>query len=151
MELSDFPGKIPVTRKIFFNFLSVASPYVAPKPTDQSFSNSIPRFPLQISLIFFIFYFRPTLKIKGSSYKEQETYWVTNMPNCFCCYFIKSPGETAKKVLLSVIWNLPLIEISLSQIRNRTVNARKYVRCVRTFYFTYITFTPLQMGQNFHK
>ena len=32
-------------------------------------------------------------------------------------YVIKSAGETAKKVLLSVIWNLMLIETHLSQIR----------------------------------
>ena len=36
---------------------------------------------------------------------------------CVFCYVIKSAGETAKKVLLSVIWNLMLIEIHLSQIR----------------------------------
>ena len=39
------------------------------------------------------------------------------MINCFCCYVIKSGRNTAKKVLLSVIWNLMLIEIHLSQIR----------------------------------
>ena len=37
--LSAFPGKIVLTRKIFFNFLS--APNVTPKPTDQSCSNSI--------------------------------------------------------------------------------------------------------------
>ena len=37
--------------------------------------------------------------------------------NRFCCYVIKSAGETAKKVSLSIIWNLTLIEIHLSQIR----------------------------------
>ena len=40
MTLSAFPGKIPETRKIVFNFLSVASPNVGPKPNDQSRSNS---------------------------------------------------------------------------------------------------------------
>ena len=39
------------------------------------------------------------------------------MINCLCCYVIKSAGETAKKVLLSVIWNLLLIEVYISQIR----------------------------------
>ena len=39
------------------------------------------------------------------------------MINCFCCYVIKSAGQIAKKVLLSVISNLLLIEINLSQIR----------------------------------
>ena len=54
------------------------------------------------------------------------------MINCFCCYVIKSSGETTTKVLLSVIWNPLLIEINLSlKLGYRTVNARKYVRCVR--------------------
>ena len=35
----------------------------------------------------------------------------------FLLLVIKSAGETAKKVLLSVIWNLMLREIHLSQIR----------------------------------
>ena len=39
------------------------------------------------------------------------------MINCFCCYVIKSAGETAKEVLLSIIWNLMLIELYLSKIR----------------------------------
>ena len=51
MTLSAFPEKIPETRKLVFNFCS--SPNVAPKPTDQSRSNSIPRDPLQISLAYF--------------------------------------------------------------------------------------------------
>ena len=42
-----FSRKIPETRKIAFNFLS--APNVAPKPTDQSHSNSISRAPLQLS------------------------------------------------------------------------------------------------------
>ena len=50
----------------------------------------------------------------------------------FCCYVIKSAGEIAKQVLLSIISNLLLIKINLSQIR--TVNARKYVLCARTFH-----------------
>ena len=39
MALSAFPGKILLTRKIFFNFLY--APIVAPKPTDQSCSSFI--------------------------------------------------------------------------------------------------------------
>ena len=66
----------------------------------------------------------------------------------FFCYVIKSAGETVRKVLLSVIWNLLLIEISLSQIRNRTVNARKYVRCARTFYFYWLLLETLQLLGN---
>ena len=54
MILSAFAGKIPVTRKIIYNFLSVAN--VAPKPTGQSRSNSVSKVPLQISLAhFFVF------------------------------------------------------------------------------------------------
>ena len=34
----------------------------------------------------------------------------------FCCYVIKSAEEAANRVLLSVIWNLMLIEIHLFQI-----------------------------------
>ena len=84
------------------------------------------------------FLFRPTIKIKGSSLKKQanelgdkhgilQTY-------CFCCYVIKSAGEAANKVLLSVVWNPLPIEINLSQIRALDINARKYVRCARNFY-----------------
>ena len=47
MTLSVFPEDIPETIKILFNFLS---PYVAPKPTDQSPSHSISRIPLQLGL-----------------------------------------------------------------------------------------------------
>ena len=54
--LSAFPGKIPETRKIAFNFLYVASSNVAPKLNDQSRSNYISRVPLQISLaVLFVF------------------------------------------------------------------------------------------------
>ena len=38
------------------------------------------------------------------------------MVNSFFCYVIKSAGETAKKVFLSVIWNLMFIEIHLYEI-----------------------------------
>ena len=63
MALSAFPGKIHVTRKIFFNFL--IAPNVVPKPTDQPCSNSIFRVLLQLSPAS-PFYFRPSLNIKGS-------------------------------------------------------------------------------------
>ena len=103
MALSAFPGKILVNR-IFFIFYP--SPNVAPKPTDQSCSNSIFRVVLQLFPAS-PFHFSPTLNIKGSSHKKQETErktWnFTNMINCFCCYVIKLAGEIAKKVLLSVI------------------------------------------------
>ena len=69
MTLSAFSEKIPETRKIVFNFLS--SPNLAPKPNDQSRSNSISRVPLQISLAP-SFRFRSTLKIKGSSHEKKK-------------------------------------------------------------------------------
>ena len=120
MALSAFPGKILVNRKIFFYFLSVS--------TEQSCSNSIFRVVLQLSPVS-PFHFRLTLNIKGTLMlrvvhirNKKQTEWQTwnfthKFNNCFCCYVIKSAGETAKKVLLSVIWNLLLIEINLSQIR----------------------------------
>ena len=125
MALSAFPGKLLLARKLFFNF--VCAPNVAPEPTDQYCSNSIFTVILQLSAAS-PFHFRPTLNIKGTLMlrvvhirNEKRTEWqtgnFTNMINCFCCYVIKSAGETAKKVLLSVIWNLLLIEINLSQIR----------------------------------
>ena len=47
------------------------------------------------------------------------------MINCFCCYVIKSAGEIAKKVLLSVNWNTLLIEINFSQIRTLDIKREK--------------------------
>ena len=63
MTLSAFPGKILLTRKIFFNFLS--APNVASKPNDQSSSNSIFRVLLQLSPAS-PFHIRPTVNIKGT-------------------------------------------------------------------------------------
>ena len=63
MALLAFPGKILLTRKIFFNLLS--APNVGPKPTDQSCSNSIFRVLLQLSPVN-PFHFGPSLNIKGT-------------------------------------------------------------------------------------
>ena len=138
MTLSTFPGNILETRKIVFNFL--LSRNVAPKPTDQSWWNSILRVPLQICPA--RFFFDLPLKLRLVYLRHKQTNSVTNkefykyVQYCFCCYVIKSAGETAKKVLLSAIWNLLLIEISLSlKLGYQTVNARKYVWCAHTFYF----------------
>ena len=68
MTLSAIPSKIHETKKIVFNFLSIA--HVAIKPTDQSCSNSISRVTLQISTAH-VSNFRPTLKIKGGLHKKQ--------------------------------------------------------------------------------
>ena len=112
MTVSDFLGKIVVPIKIFY-FLSVASPNVALIPTDQCCSNSIFKVLLQLSPTR-PFHFGPTLNIKSSLMlrvvhsKNQETTWVKNIEfykrNCFCCYVIKLAGETAKKALLSLIY-----------------------------------------------
>ena len=121
MALSAFPGKILLTRKIFFNFIT--APNVATKSTDQSCSNSIFSVLLQLPPAN-PFHFRPSLNIKGTLMldlrvihirkKERidwQTWNFTNMINCFCRYVIKSAGEIAEKVLLSIIWNLLLIEM----------------------------------------
>ena len=60
MTLSAFPGKILETRQIVFNFLPVASPNVAPKPTGQSRSTFDTQSPLaNISSLFFSFSIYP--------------------------------------------------------------------------------------------
>ena len=50
VTLSPFPEKIPEPEKKNYYFSVGESPNVAPKPTDQSRSNSISRLHLQISL-----------------------------------------------------------------------------------------------------
>ena len=53
--------------------------------------------------------YRPTLKIKGRLHKKQANELrdkhgiLHHIQYCFCCYVIKSAGEAANKVLLSVI------------------------------------------------
>ena len=69
MALSAFPGKILVTKKTFLIFYPSSN--IAPKPTDQSCSNSIFRVLLQLSSAS-PFHFLPSLNIKGSSRKKQE-------------------------------------------------------------------------------
>ena len=54
----------------------------------------------------------------------------------FYCYVIKSAGEVANKVLLSVVWNPLLIEINLSQIwilstkREKVFAVCQYLLCL---------------------
>ena len=114
-----FPGKILVTRQIFFIFYP--SPNVAPKPTDQSCSNSILSVHLEIYPARFFFFDLP-LKLRVIYLRNKQTNSVTNMEfykyvqYCFCCYVIKSAIETDNKVFLSVIWNPLLLEINLSRI-----------------------------------
>ena len=88
------------------------SPNVAPKPTDQSSSNSIFGALLQLTPAL-PFHFQHIPKIKGSSHKKQE-----NEPSnigilqTWSIVFVSmlriiSAGETAKRVLLSVyfLWH----------------------------------------------
>ena len=66
------------------------------------------------------FSFLPMLRVFHIRNKKRTEWQIcnfTNVINCFCCYVIKSAGGIAKKVLLSVIWNILLIEMNLSQIR----------------------------------
>ena len=100
-----FPKKsLKLKKKLFL--ICYPSPNVATKPTDQSCSNSIFRVPLQISPASFIFYFRPTLKIKVTLHKKQanqlsDKHWILQTWSIvFCCSVIKLAGETAKKALL---------------------------------------------------
>ena len=65
----EFPETKKKKRKKLLIFY--LSPNVATKPTDQCSSNSIFRVPLKTSPACFIFYYRPTLKIKGSLHKKQ--------------------------------------------------------------------------------
>ena len=60
------------------------------------------------------------------------------MINCFCCYVIKLAGETAKKVLSSIIWNPLLIEINLSQIRSLHIKHKKVFAVWPYLYFLMI-------------
>ena len=108
------------------------------------------------------FHFRPTLNIKGTLMfrvvhikNKKPTEWrawnFTNMINCFCCYVIKSPGEIAKKVLLSIIWNLMFIEINLSQIRISD-SKREKVCAVCPYLLLYCAFYTVKIEriQNFN-
>ena len=95
-----------------------------PKPTDQSRSHSISRVLLQISPDRFIF--RPPLKVKGTSHKKQ----VNELSDKHGIL------QTCSIVSVAMLLNQQErpSEISL-KLGYRTVNARKYVRCARTFYF----------------
>ena len=124
MAISSFPGKIPVTRKIFFNFL-YPSPNVAPKANDQSSSISIFRA--------LPFHFRPTLNIKGSlmlrevhirKKKRSNKHGILQTWSIVSVAMLPAV-ETAVKVLLSVVINPLLIEINFSQIRTLDIKREK--------------------------
>ena len=125
-----YSWKILQTKKKYF-LIFYPSPSLATKPTDFSCSNSILRVPLQISPARFFFFFDLPLKLRVVYLSNKQTNSVTNIEfykhvqYFFCCYVIKSAGGTAKKVLLSVIWNPLLIEINLSQIRTLDTKREK--------------------------
>ena len=76
-------------------------------------------------------FFDLPLKLRVVYLKNKQTNSVTNMEfyqhaqYCFCCYVIKSAGEAANNVLLSVVWNPLLIEINLSQIMTLDIKREK--------------------------
>ena len=86
--------------------------------------------PLQIFPARFFFFDLP-LKLRVVYLRHKQTNSVTNMEfykhvqYCMCCSVIKSAGEAANKVLLSVVWNPLLIEINLSQIRALGIKREK--------------------------
>ena len=121
MTLSAFSGKILKTRIIVL-LIFYLSPNVAPEVNDQSCSNSIFRVILSLSPAR-PFHFRRTLNIKDTlmlrvvhirNKKRSNKHGILQTWSIVSVAVIKSAGETAKKVLLSVIWNLMLIEINLS-------------------------------------
>ena len=66
---------------------------------------------------------------------------------CFCYYVIKSAGEAANEVLLSVVWNPLLVEINLSQIRTFDIKREK-VRAVCPYLLLKFIFPhSIDMGQ----
>ena len=77
------------------------------------------------------------LYAKKQANELSDTWQFTNMINCFCCYIIISAGETVKKVLLSVIWNLLLIETNLSQIRTLSIKREKVYAVCPYFLFNF--------------
>ena len=119
MALSAFPEKILVTGKSIFLF----SIYRLTKRLNK-LTNLVQirlRAILQLSPAR-PFHFRPTLKIKAvhainKKRTEWQTWNFTNMISCYCCYVFKSEREIVKEVLLSVIWNLLLIQINRFGIR----------------------------------
>ena len=113
-----YSRKILETKKNYF-FIFYPSPSVAIKPINLLQIRYLESPCKYFHPVFFLF--RSILKIKGSLLKKhcKRTEWQTWNFNkyvkyCFCCYVIKPAGEA---VLLSVVWNLLLIEINLSQIR----------------------------------
>ena len=88
------------------------------------------------------FFFDLPLKLRVVYLRNKPTNSLTNMEfykhvqYCFCCYVIKSAGEAANKVLLSVVWNPLLIEINLFQIR--TLNIKRERVCAVCPYLLFI-------------
>ena len=82
MTLSAFPGKIPETGKIYFNFLS--SPNAGPKRTHQSRSKSISRVLSHISRAgFLVFPLTLKLRVVHIRKKIKKNYFLKNGSNDF--------------------------------------------------------------------
>ena len=103
MTLSAFPRKILVATKNFLIF----------QPSPNVVLIQLINLVQIVYVRIFSNYlnFRPTLKIEDSSHEKLETNWVTNME------FYKHDQLFLLLVVLSVIWNLLLIEINLFEIR----------------------------------
>ena len=93
---------------------------------------------MQISPARFFFLFRPTIKIKGSLFKKQANELSDKHVQCCFCYVIKSAGEAANKVLLTVIGNSLRIKINLSQIMTLSIKREKV--CAVCPYLLFIYF-----------
>ena len=65
---------------------------------------------------------------------EWKTWNFTNVINCFCCYVIKLAGETQKSIVISHLKSTAYRNKISFKLWYWAVNARKYVRCARTFY-----------------
>ena len=86
---------------------------------------------MQIFPARFFFFLDLPIKLRVVYLRNKQTNSVTNIEfykhvqYCFCCFVIKSAGEAANKVLLSVVWNPLLIEINLPQIRALDIKREK--------------------------
>ena len=118
---------------------------VAPKPTDQSCSSSIFRLHLQLSPTH-PFHFRPTLNIKDAwtlrvvhmiNKKQSDKHGILQTWLIFFFFAMllnqqKRPPRTYCYQSSEITAYRNKISLKLGY---RTVNARKYVRCARTFYY----------------
>ena len=60
----------------------------------------------------------------------------TNMINCFCCYVIKLAGDRQESIAINHLKSKIYRNKISFKLGYWVVNARKYVRRARTFYFS---------------